>query len=159
MCFLCPSLSLWPVVLLLVFVWIVLLGMERASFFFQVFLRILQSVVCSFLNSVIFMACNCSSPLQEIGRAVGVTLMKQCGWQADLRDPDVEVVVLVCQRACCCFQHCPWSLLFRSLLSLHSQLWPLTVCLPAAELNYNWSGSAEQSFLVAIVCVPYRTLK
>ncbi|KAM9018059.1 THUMP domain-containing protein 2-like [Ara ararauna] len=37
------------------------------------------------------MACDCSSPLQEIGRAVGVALMKQCGWRADLRDPDLEI--------------------------------------------------------------------
>lgn len=105
-CFLCPSLSLCPVVPLLVFIRNVLLGMERGSFFFQVFLRILQSVVCSFLNSVIFMACDSSSPLQEIGRAVGVALMKQCGWRADLRDPDLEVELLVCQWAWWCFQHC-----------------------------------------------------
>ena len=66
-----------------------------------------KAVICSFLNSVIFAACDCSSPLQEIGRAVGIAFMKQCGWQADLRDPDLEVVALVCQMACWCFQNCP----------------------------------------------------
>ncbi|NXK26662.1 THUM2 protein, partial [Arenaria interpres] len=44
-------------------------------------------------------SCRCSGaiakilPSQEIGRAVGVALMKQCGWRADLRDPDLEVFV------------------------------------------------------------------
>uniref|UniRef100_A0A8C3J0Q5 Uncharacterized protein n=1 Tax=Calidris pygmaea TaxID=425635 RepID=A0A8C3J0Q5_9CHAR len=56
-------------------------------------LIVTKAVICSFLNSVIFTACDCSSPLQEIGRAVGVALMKQCGWRADLRDPDLEIFV------------------------------------------------------------------
>lgn len=64
-------------------------------------------MICSFLNSVIFTACDYFSPLQEIGRAVGVALMKQCGWRADLRDADLEVVVLVCQMVCSFFQICP----------------------------------------------------
>ncbi|KGL99237.1 THUMP domain-containing protein 2, partial [Charadrius vociferus] len=44
-------------------------------------------------------SCRCSGaiakilPSQEIGRAIGVALMKQCGWRADLRDPDLEVFV------------------------------------------------------------------
>ncbi|XP_075269498.1 U6 snRNA (guanine-N(2))-methyltransferase THUMPD2 isoform X3 [Opisthocomus hoazin] len=44
-------------------------------------------------------SCRCSGaiarilPSQEIGRAVGVALMKQCGWRADLRDPDLEIFV------------------------------------------------------------------
>ncbi|NXY77354.1 THUM2 protein, partial [Glareola pratincola] len=65
------------------------------------------------LNFSFRVSCRCSGaiakilPSQEIGRAVGVALMKQCGWQADLRHPDLEVVVLVCQMTCCCFQNCP----------------------------------------------------
>ncbi|NXM34640.1 THUM2 protein, partial [Oxyruncus cristatus] len=44
-------------------------------------------------------SCRCSGAIakiltsQEIGRAVGIALMKQCGWRADLRDPDLEVFV------------------------------------------------------------------
>ncbi|NXP07728.1 THUM2 protein, partial [Thinocorus orbignyianus] len=44
-------------------------------------------------------SCRCSGaiarilPSQEVGRAVGVALMKQCGWRADLRDPDLEIFV------------------------------------------------------------------
>ncbi|KFO83104.1 THUMP domain-containing protein 2, partial [Buceros rhinoceros silvestris] len=44
-------------------------------------------------------SCRCSGaiakilPSQEVGRAVGVALMKQFGWQADLRDPDLEIFV------------------------------------------------------------------
>ncbi|NXE81481.1 THUM2 protein, partial [Cochlearius cochlearius] len=44
-------------------------------------------------------SCRCSGaiakilPSQEIGRAIGVALMKQCGWRADLRDPDLEIFV------------------------------------------------------------------
>ncbi|NXT31383.1 THUM2 protein, partial [Pelecanoides urinatrix] len=44
-------------------------------------------------------SCRCSGaiakilPSQEIGRAVGVALMKRCGWRADLRDPDLEIFV------------------------------------------------------------------
>ncbi|KAF1621442.1 THUMP domain-containing protein 2, partial [Eudyptes chrysolophus] len=30
---------------------------------------------------------------QEIGRALGIALMKQFGWRADLRDPDLEIFV------------------------------------------------------------------
>ncbi|XP_059691123.1 THUMP domain-containing protein 2-like [Gavia stellata] len=58
-------------------------------------------------------SCRCSGavakilPSQAMGRAVGIALMKWFGWWADLRDPDPEVVVLVCQMACCCFQNCP----------------------------------------------------
>lgn len=83
------------------------------------------AVICSSLNSVIFTACDWCLPLQEIGRAVGIALMKQFGWQADLRDPDLEVMVLVCQMACCCFQNCPQNLLFCSVLPLQAGPWPL----------------------------------
>ncbi|KFQ99611.1 THUMP domain-containing protein 2 [Nipponia nippon] len=44
-------------------------------------------------------SCRCSGaiakvlPSQEIGRAVGIALMKQCGWRADLRQPDLEIFV------------------------------------------------------------------
>ncbi|NXE29979.1 THUM2 protein, partial [Ardeotis kori] len=44
-------------------------------------------------------SCRCSGAIakilhsQEIGRAVGIALMKQCGWRADLRDPDLEIFV------------------------------------------------------------------
>ncbi|XP_061845114.1 THUMP domain-containing protein 2 isoform X1 [Colius striatus] len=44
-------------------------------------------------------SCRCSGAIakkltsQEIGRAVGVALMKQFGWRADLRDPDLEIFV------------------------------------------------------------------
>ncbi|KAM6309595.1 U6 snRNA (guanine-N(2))-methyltransferase THUMPD2 isoform 1-T1 [Podargus strigoides] len=49
---------------------------------------------CSFRVS-----CRCSGAIakilssQEVGRAVGVALMKQCGWRADLRDPDLEIFI------------------------------------------------------------------
>ncbi|NXQ61352.1 THUM2 protein, partial [Anthoscopus minutus] len=44
-------------------------------------------------------SCRCSGAIakiltsQEIGRAIGIALMRQCGWRADLRDPDLEVFV------------------------------------------------------------------
>ncbi|XP_032858844.1 THUMP domain-containing protein 2 isoform X2 [Tyto alba] len=44
-------------------------------------------------------SCRCSGaiakilPSQEIGRAVGIALMKQFGWRADLRDPDLEIFI------------------------------------------------------------------
>ncbi|NXY64672.1 THUM2 protein, partial [Callaeas wilsoni] len=44
-------------------------------------------------------SCRCSGALakiltsQEIGRAIGIALVKQCGWHADLRDPDLEIFV------------------------------------------------------------------
>ncbi|NWU15589.1 THUM2 protein, partial [Cephalopterus ornatus] len=44
-------------------------------------------------------SCRCSGAIakiltsQEIGRAVGIALMKQCGWRADLRDPDLEIFI------------------------------------------------------------------
>ncbi|XP_069708895.1 THUMP domain-containing protein 2-like isoform X1 [Phaenicophaeus curvirostris] len=44
-------------------------------------------------------SCRCSGAIakiltsQEIGRAVGIALMKQFGWRADLRNPDLEVFV------------------------------------------------------------------
>ncbi|NXW47704.1 THUM2 protein, partial [Nyctiprogne leucopyga] len=44
-------------------------------------------------------SCRCSGAIakiltsQEMGRAVGVALMKQCGWRADLRDPDLEIFI------------------------------------------------------------------
>ncbi|XP_014117103.1 PREDICTED: THUMP domain-containing protein 2 isoform X1 [Pseudopodoces humilis] len=33
------------------------------------------------------------SRLKEIGKAIGIALVKQCGWHADLRDPDLEIFV------------------------------------------------------------------
>ncbi|NXU03933.1 THUM2 protein, partial [Buphagus erythrorhynchus] len=44
-------------------------------------------------------SCRCSGAIakiltsQEIGRAIGVALVRQCGWRADLRDPDLEIFV------------------------------------------------------------------
>ncbi|NXK53530.1 THUM2 protein, partial [Chauna torquata] len=44
-------------------------------------------------------SCRCSGAIakiltsQEIGRAVGIALMKQFGWRADLRDPNLEIFV------------------------------------------------------------------
>ncbi|NXN93334.1 THUM2 protein, partial [Rhinopomastus cyanomelas] len=44
-------------------------------------------------------SCRCSGATakillsHEIGRAIGIALMKQFGWQADLRNPDIEVFV------------------------------------------------------------------
>ncbi|NXK11724.1 THUM2 protein, partial [Herpetotheres cachinnans] len=44
-------------------------------------------------------SCRCSGAIakvltaQEIGRAIGTALMKQCGWRADLRDPSLEIFV------------------------------------------------------------------
>ncbi|NXN79624.1 THUM2 protein, partial [Bombycilla garrulus] len=44
-------------------------------------------------------SCRCSGAIaklltsQEIGRAIGIALVKQCGWRADLRDPDLEIFV------------------------------------------------------------------
>ncbi|NXW37230.1 THUM2 protein, partial [Phaetusa simplex] len=51
------------------------------------------------LNFSFRVSCRCSGaiakilPSQEIGRAVGVALMKQCGWRVDLRYPDLEIFV------------------------------------------------------------------
>ncbi|CAM9899670.1 unnamed protein product, partial [Bubo scandiacus] len=47
-----------------------------------------RAVISSFLNFVSFTAYDCSSPLQ-IRRAVGIVLMKQFGWRADLWDPNI----------------------------------------------------------------------
>ncbi|NWI94051.1 THUM2 protein, partial [Pitta sordida] len=44
-------------------------------------------------------SCRCSGAIaklltpQEVGRAVGTALSRQCGWRADLRDPDLEIFV------------------------------------------------------------------
>ncbi|XP_064562879.1 THUMP domain-containing protein 2 isoform X1 [Zonotrichia leucophrys gambelii] len=44
-------------------------------------------------------SCRCSGAIartltsQEVGRALGTALVKQCGWRADLRDPDLEIFV------------------------------------------------------------------
>ncbi|XP_068035890.1 THUMP domain-containing protein 2 isoform X1 [Anomalospiza imberbis] len=44
-------------------------------------------------------SCRCSGAIariltsQEVGRAIGTALVKQCGWRADLRDPDLEIFV------------------------------------------------------------------
>ncbi|NXC08645.1 THUM2 protein, partial [Orthonyx spaldingii] len=44
-------------------------------------------------------SCRCSGAIakiltsQEIGRAIGIALVKQCGWRADLREPDLEIFV------------------------------------------------------------------
>ncbi|NXM67638.1 THUM2 protein, partial [Serilophus lunatus] len=44
-------------------------------------------------------SCRCSGAIaklltsQEVGRAVGTALGRQCGWRADLRDPDLEIFV------------------------------------------------------------------
>ncbi|NXI01598.1 THUM2 protein, partial [Pachycephala philippinensis] len=44
-------------------------------------------------------SCRCSGAVakiltsQEIGRAIGIALVKLCGWRADLRDPDIEIFV------------------------------------------------------------------
>ncbi|XP_027525435.1 THUMP domain-containing protein 2 isoform X2 [Corapipo altera] len=51
-------------------------------------------------------SCRCSGAIakiltsQEIGRAVGIALMKQCGWRADLRDPDLEAGAFVLDPMC-----------------------------------------------------------
>ncbi|NXP43979.1 THUM2 protein, partial [Heliornis fulica] len=51
---------------------------------------------CSFSFRV---SCRCSGAIariltsQEIGRAIGIALIKQFGWRADLRDPDLEIFV------------------------------------------------------------------
>ncbi|KAM6278907.1 U6 snRNA (guanine-N(2))-methyltransferase THUMPD2 isoform 3-T3 [Porphyrio hochstetteri] len=55
----------------------------------------IASEQCSFSFRV---SCRCSGAIakiltsQEIGRAIGIALMKQFGWRADLRDPDLEVI-------------------------------------------------------------------
>ncbi|NWS07073.1 THUM2 protein, partial [Motacilla alba] len=44
-------------------------------------------------------SCRCSGAIariltsQEVGRVIGMALVKQCGWHADLRDPDLEIFV------------------------------------------------------------------
>ncbi|XP_068796588.1 THUMP domain-containing protein 2 isoform X1 [Struthio camelus] len=44
-------------------------------------------------------SCRCSGAIakiftsQEIGRAIGIAIMKQFGWRADLRNPDLEIFV------------------------------------------------------------------
>ncbi|NWS39141.1 THUM2 protein, partial [Probosciger aterrimus] len=56
-----------------------------------------KAIVNEQLNFSFRVSCRCSGAVakvltsQEIGRAVGVALMKQCGWRADLRDPDLEI--------------------------------------------------------------------
>ncbi|XP_039947326.1 THUMP domain-containing protein 2 isoform X3 [Hirundo rustica] len=51
-------------------------------------------------------SCRCSGAIakiltsQEIGRAIGITLVKQYGWRADLRDPDLEAGALVLDPMC-----------------------------------------------------------
>ncbi|XP_051630720.1 THUMP domain-containing protein 2 isoform X2 [Manacus candei] len=51
-------------------------------------------------------SCRCSGAIakiltsQEIGRAIGIALMKQCGWRADLRDPDLEAGAFVLDPMC-----------------------------------------------------------
>lgn len=40
-------------------------------------------VVLSFFNLL---------PFQEVGRVIGIALMKQFGWKADLRNPNLEVM-------------------------------------------------------------------
>ncbi|XP_023775779.1 THUMP domain-containing protein 2 isoform X3 [Cyanistes caeruleus] len=51
-------------------------------------------------------SCRCSGAIariltsQEIGRAIGIALVKQCGWHADLRDPDLEAGAFVLDPMC-----------------------------------------------------------
>ncbi|XP_045684798.1 THUMP domain-containing protein 2 isoform X2 [Phyllostomus hastatus] len=51
-------------------------------------------------------SCRCSGAVaktfsaQEVGRIIGIALMKQFGWKADLRDPDVEAGALVLDPMC-----------------------------------------------------------
>ncbi|XP_025750439.2 THUMP domain-containing protein 2 isoform X2 [Manacus vitellinus] len=51
-------------------------------------------------------SCRCSGAIakiltsQEIGRAIGIALMKQCGWRAGLRDPDLEAGAFVLDPMC-----------------------------------------------------------
>ncbi|XP_064263205.1 THUMP domain-containing protein 2 isoform X2 [Passer domesticus] len=51
------------------------------------------------LNFSFRVSCRCSGAIariltsQEVGRAIGTALVKQCGWRTDLRDPDVEIFV------------------------------------------------------------------
>ncbi|KAM6433365.1 U6 snRNA (guanine-N(2))-methyltransferase THUMPD2 [Rhynochetos jubatus] len=58
-----------------------------------------KPIVKEQLNLSFRVSCRCSGaiakilPSQEMGRAIGVALMKQFGWQADLRDPDLEIFV------------------------------------------------------------------
>ncbi|XP_014117104.1 PREDICTED: THUMP domain-containing protein 2 isoform X2 [Pseudopodoces humilis] len=40
------------------------------------------------------------SRLKEIGKAIGIALVKQCGWHADLRDPDLEAGAFVLDPMC-----------------------------------------------------------
>ncbi|XP_009947605.1 PREDICTED: THUMP domain-containing protein 2, partial [Leptosomus discolor] len=58
-----------------------------------------KPVVSEKLSFSFRVSCRCSGAIakiltsQEGGRAVGIALMKQFGWQADLRDPDLEIFV------------------------------------------------------------------
>ncbi|KAM9241377.1 U6 snRNA (guanine-N(2))-methyltransferase THUMPD2 isoform 2-T2 [Leptosomus discolor] len=58
-----------------------------------------KPVVSEKLSFSFRVSCRCSGAIakiltsQEVGRAVGIALMKQFGWQADLRDPDLEIFV------------------------------------------------------------------
>ncbi|XP_039567185.1 THUMP domain-containing protein 2 isoform X3 [Passer montanus] len=51
------------------------------------------------LNFSFRVSCRCSGAIariltsQEVGRAIGTALVKQCGWRTDLRDPDLEIFV------------------------------------------------------------------
>lgn len=92
-------------------------------------------MICSSHISFIFIAWSWSFPLQEIGRAVGIALRKQFGWQADLRAPDLEVGHLSAGWPLASSGIVPRVLYFFPLFSLLAvpQLPP--ICLSAAEFN------------------------
>ncbi|NXC13742.1 THUM2 protein, partial [Corythaeola cristata] len=58
-----------------------------------------KTIVNEQLSFSFRVSCRCSGAIakiltsQEIGRAVGIALMKQFGWQANLRDPDLEIFI------------------------------------------------------------------
>lgn len=92
-------------------------------------------MVCCFHNSFIFIACSRSFPLQEIGRAVGIALRKQFGWQADLRAPDLEVGHWSAEWPVASSTVVPTVLYFFSPFPLLAVPQPPPVCLSAAEFN------------------------
>lgn len=94
-----------------------------------------KAVVCCFHNSFIFIACSRSFPLQEIGRAVGIALRKQFGWQADLRAPDLEVGHWSAEWPVASSTVVPTVLYFFSPFPLLAVPQPPPVCLSAAEFN------------------------
>uniref|UniRef100_A0A663N382 THUMP domain-containing protein n=1 Tax=Athene cunicularia TaxID=194338 RepID=A0A663N382_ATHCN len=89
-------------------------------------------------------SCRCSGAVakilhsQEIGRAVGITLMKQFGWRADLRDPDLEAGAFVLDPMCG----------LGTLLLEAAKEWPVT-CYWGADISDSQLEGADVNIRTA----------